>query len=511
LIKILFISNSPTANLLQIHLMEILKVRIDIVEDLDRGLKDVFEQRPFIVCIQNQIAGITSESVVSHVNMLLSDNAPKFILLHDGNNKTTPSSDMLSDQVDISRPFEEVFDSILKSLRLLLAEHWDMVYQPASETQDLPPEPKSELNPADQLVEDFIAEHSLPTVGNTTSSSSKTSEAANPLFEHDIPGGPPAEFHQASSALFVPESIEKSENISAPEREPVEKVKPVSPPADIKQLKSTEPKPNPKTRPEINSKTDTTQKPVLKPVTAPVAKNESPGRTIPTASLKTKNSVPPVSNKKPINEPSVPVEEILRASADNYRRYKRNVMLGSLVSVFLIIAFFAYYWNGKTVNLAGLSKIFTVKQQPTASPSKSEIQPPPDNTKQAAPKTDELPVKPLPVPSFIPAAGLDPDFEKSRPGWHRYLAGQREYRLFLNKGDLNALQVIASAGKDISVAELKQNLLELTGSEQYSIVKKEQKEGIYIEHCIIEKHGELMIYRTAVNGPINAFVFARTP
>ncbi len=80
MINLLFISNSPRAELLRVHFQQILKIRIDVVEDFDHGLKDVFEKRPVTVCIQDQIAGVTGESVARHIQLLLGNGAPSFVL-----------------------------------------------------------------------------------------------------------------------------------------------------------------------------------------------------------------------------------------------------------------------------------------------------------------------------------------------------------------------------------------------------------------------------------------------
>ena len=57
MINLLFITNNPRAEQLCGHFQQQLKVRIDLVSDFDHGLKGVFEQRPSVVCIQEQIAG----------------------------------------------------------------------------------------------------------------------------------------------------------------------------------------------------------------------------------------------------------------------------------------------------------------------------------------------------------------------------------------------------------------------------------------------------------------------
>jgi len=72
MLNLLFISDSPKVEYIKSVLQPVLKVIIDVVADFDHGLKDVFEKRPGTVCIQDQIGGVTGESVARHIQMLLS-------------------------------------------------------------------------------------------------------------------------------------------------------------------------------------------------------------------------------------------------------------------------------------------------------------------------------------------------------------------------------------------------------------------------------------------------------
>ena len=92
MLNLLIISNSPKALQIQKFIQPLIKAKIDVVGDFDHGLKDVFEKRPATVIIQEQIAGVTGESVARHIQMLLGASAPTFILLHKGNGKARASN-----------------------------------------------------------------------------------------------------------------------------------------------------------------------------------------------------------------------------------------------------------------------------------------------------------------------------------------------------------------------------------------------------------------------------------
>src|ERR1035438_3541339 len=90
MLNLLIISNSPKAELIQNFMQPLIKAKIDVVVDFDHGLKDVFEKRPATVIIQEQIAGVSGESVARHIQLLLGSGAPTFIVLHEGSARIRP-------------------------------------------------------------------------------------------------------------------------------------------------------------------------------------------------------------------------------------------------------------------------------------------------------------------------------------------------------------------------------------------------------------------------------------
>ena len=102
MVNLLFISNSSKIESIKNTLQPFLKVKIDIVGDFDYGLKDVFEKRPATVFIQDQIAGVTGESVARHIQMLLGSGAPLFIFMHDGSLKAKPIKGLFEYLIDLS-------------------------------------------------------------------------------------------------------------------------------------------------------------------------------------------------------------------------------------------------------------------------------------------------------------------------------------------------------------------------------------------------------------------------
>lgn len=71
MITVLFIASSARSAQISTHLQAVLDARIEFVDDIDLGLKLVFDKRPQVVCIEDEIAGVSGESVAQHIRLLL--------------------------------------------------------------------------------------------------------------------------------------------------------------------------------------------------------------------------------------------------------------------------------------------------------------------------------------------------------------------------------------------------------------------------------------------------------
>lgn len=127
MITVLFIASSARSAQISTHLQAVLDARIEFVDDIDLGLKLVFDKRPQVVCIEDEIAGVSGESVAQHIRLLLGGAAPGIILLHDssiGGNQ----SETFSAVIDITQPPGLLSDAVLEALQSLLKEHWHLVW-----------------------------------------------------------------------------------------------------------------------------------------------------------------------------------------------------------------------------------------------------------------------------------------------------------------------------------------------------------------------------------------------
>jgi len=474
MINLLFISNSPKIELVKVHFQQILKMRIEVVEDFDQGLKDVFEKRPAVVCIQEQIGGVAGESVARHIQLLLGKNASYFILMHDGNPKARTVPGLFDCLVDISAAFEKVIPSLTKALQIGLGSHWDSIYSAPLEKKEQPSgkEVTSGLSLADQLIEDFVAEDSIFNPHNIKPLTNHELEPAletMSIFEHELPGGPPAE----PQAARVAEIETKFDELTVGAQPVVS----VLPPPFV------------------------TVKPLIPP---PSPVEPAKLQLIEPAQIVSKQVEQPVLDA---TEPTVPVEQLLQAFEDNYTTRKRLVRWSLLIAgMVLLLGVFLFWMKQRIVaprpSTASVKSPALILQQ-----QKAVVQQPASSAKLQK----HVIVKPVSIPSFIPKEGHDPAFSREKPGWSRYLSKQREYRIFHAEGRLCALQVMARGKSAVSGRELQKTLRELTGSDKYDVNRQETKDGLRLERAIMSSHAELLIYRSTKNGLIKAFVIALTP
>ncbi len=458
MINLLFITNNPRAEQVCGYFRQQLKVRIDLVSDFDHGLKAVFEQRPSVVCIQEQIASVTGESVARHIQMLLGADAPAFVLLHEGNSKVKPVPRLFEHLVDLGAPFEQVSSNLCQALQQLLANYPELLCPttlPAVVAE-------SAVIPVERSEE--VASVWKTAITAAPPQEQKQIDEFSDLFESTIIGGPPAE----RPTPAVPQQVPSEPAL-------MQQVKPGS--ADDQQPE----------QPQVN-----VPPPLLQPVTARIV--------APVA--RAADQISPAAD-----DDTVPVEELLQAVEESYLRRKRLLWV-SLVGVLLLVVAVAVWWFRYRVPSAAL----TPATPPAAS---SAVMVPKPVLQQPASSAAGSPSPPRQetLPSFVATAKSDPAFGAVQPGWSRYLTDHREYRLFHENNRLQAVQVLARGGNGIAAAEIRQVLQELTGSDQYQVKPPSRKqEGVWVEEAAARSGGAgLLIYRTAPRGPVSAFVIARTP
>lgn len=515
MLNLLFISDSPKADNVKAILQPVLKVIIDVVIDFDHGLKDVFEKRPATVCIQDQIGGVTGESVARHIQMLLGNSAPSFILLNSGTGKARVINGLYEHLVDLVQPDEKIAEDIKSSLRSLLGSQWDKIYippklTPAAVISSVGVSEESRVD-ADRLVDDFLSD--LETAGFTIADdkpemlvvadrevSGRTAddpESVNLVVEENTTEttesvsvkstsdelaemllAEVAKEAKESALPLVTESVEDNEIVKEP---PTLITNPQATALDV-----------------ISQTSVVTEKvPVKKDVLSPVAPDIKNENVKPVAAPQ-----PPPASEFRVNqdthqhEEQIP-EDLLLAFEENYRSestfFRRSIVITLLC---LFCAAGAWYLvKQKPQLLASLKQYFVPSKSVT--PPASVIAP-----KPAQPLAQPQPVV-QPLPSFIPKEGIDAAYGTKNPGWERYIGKDAEFRLFRSAGRIQAVQVLAK-GSAVSGSVLKSVMQEFTGSQEYTVTSRAKNAGIRIEKGKVREKGDVIIYRK--NGAIKAFV-----
>lgn len=475
MLNLLFISNNARAELLRGHFQQLLKMRVELVADFDHGLKDVFEKRPVVVCIQEQIAGVTGESVARHIQLLLGSGAPAFILLHEAGSKARPVAGLFEHLIDLSAPFEVVVSALGKALQMQLSEHWEMLYAAPAETMSQEKARQDKVTAAEQLVDDFITESSIfhPERAKPLPGVEQGEPAVfDSLLEHEASGGPPAEPHAAVSPKPEVSAV-------AATTEPVGKF----------ELSASVPHQAVARSPERQtSKTLSPSRTADKDRTAPAI--ETPNGAGVTDAVDT------------------PVADLLQVYESQYRRKKLVLRLAILCVLLLIVA--AVYLYFVRFSQHSVSARPTIKSQQIVTPNLSGNRPKPVDSAQNKFSSSRLAQQPSSgLPAFIPLTAPDTNFSVKHPGWRRYRSKTRDYRLYLQNEQLVAVQVLAMGAAGIQLAEVQRNLKELAGVDRFTVDRRERKQGVLLEHARIGGHAELLIYRSSTNGPIRAYVYAR--
>jgi hypothetical protein len=520
MVNLLFISNSTKIDAIKVALQPFLKVKIDVVADFDFGLKDVFEKRPATVFIQDQIAGVTGESVARHIQMLLGSGSPSFIFMHEGSSKARPVKGLFEHLVDLSQSDIKVVEDIQATLKSLLGPQWDKIYIPPkvdkAAIRDALAVPEENRAIADQLVNDFLSDLEKQGVAANENKNqiAEFAESVKPADDpFDIVSSPQeqlAEMLSESGRVPAETAVASlvSENITT--QRPSLFVD-VSAPTQLKQQTKA-----PKHAEEVAS-----------PVAAPVAAQQQSALKVPaqvvSAPLKKSNSeassfdshpqpeAPPLEQTSPADfiivgeRPSVDVaaEDLLRVFEGDFSTHTNNWKRSATIVIVLLICAGGGVWYLQK----NKPHFLTVTSKPSAAPviATSKAQPlQPVTTNQ---KPDSAPVQKVAepaLPSFIPQAGLDRSFAVQKPGWERYVTPEVEYRVYRPAGKIKALQVLGVKNREISGARLKSILIELVGDGEFHIKSSEQKLGYHITRASIGQNSDLLIYRKKTT--VRAFV-----
>jgi CheY-like chemotaxis protein len=120
MLSLLIISNNPKAKLIQKFIQPLIKTEIGLLADFDNGVNEVFEKSPATVIIQERIGGVACDTVVRYMRQMLGNDAPAFIMLHEGNVGTTPQKGLFKGFADLHQPDEALATEIRSLLERII-------------------------------------------------------------------------------------------------------------------------------------------------------------------------------------------------------------------------------------------------------------------------------------------------------------------------------------------------------------------------------------------------------
>jgi hypothetical protein len=516
MVNLLFIANNSRIDVIKNALQPLLKVKIDIVGDFDFGLKDVFEKRPSMVFIQDQIEGVTGESVARHIQMLLGSGAPSFIFMHEGNLKAKPVKGLYEHLIDLSQDDVKVLADIQSALKSILGPQWQKIYIPPAITKSVVKAalavPEEHRASADQLVEEFISD-----LGDV---SPETVITTYPLADFSLP-----ESSSDEAFNFVSSHHDQlAEIMSETAMDQLGAETSASAACDVTTGSTFEP-------PVSSSRSSQKDGSTAPGITAPVEHMDVPpaGELPPapagsapfdTAVLKAQeHETLPVSGGPEKPQPSSLSPANFRIGKEPKRsdittdaglqvfdaKCPSKATPKKSYKVIAVIAFMCLLVGGYIVKRnTHLMQAPVVKSSPVHVPAPVTQPVPAIPVEQKSASTVQRP-DPSVLPSIIPLTGHDPSFGSQKPGWERYVGADSEFRVFRAGGKLKAVQVLATAGGVISEPRLKSLLTDLTGSGEYRVISQEQKHGFQVSRATIDdRKADLLIYRK--KSSVHAFV-----
>ena len=508
MLNLLFISDSPRAEYIRSVLQPALKVIIDVVTDFDHGLKDVFEKRPTTVCIQDHIGGVTGESVARHIQMLLGNGAPTFILLHTGNDAVKAINGLFEHLIDLSQSDEMLEENIKNTLKSLLGDQWERIYIPFLRPQEAAPvkESREDSDKRKKVYKSDLEKSIFPIVDDHTGASQldisvkseNYFEACDPTFLLSA-SDEVAELIllEKNRAVPVENSIIPTPLVgSVPGKVPIEVLKPAEAAVTSSFTSVTEM--------SVPAETAFKKSPLKKSAgSAPVEKDTTRTSPSPVSAPPTPQAAEfRISQHTRSPKEHIP-DDLLQTFEENYRsepQLMRRILIIAIVGIFCA----GGVW-------------FVVNKQPQIANSiRQRFAPSPVEKQSPVTKSATLPAQTpasspiLPpsvapsLPSIIPKVGHDGSYAVKNPGWERYVGNQNEFRIFSVSGRIKAVQVLAVTVAPLPESLIKTVLNEFVGTPDFQILSRSTKAGVLVESGTVLNKGEVIIYRK--KGAVKAFV-----
>ncbi|MDR3578521.1 MAG: hypothetical protein P4L44_01015 [Oryzomonas sp.] len=476
-VNLIIISDSPKTEYIKRVLQTTIKVTIDVVADIDQALQDIFVKRPTVICIQNRISDINAEDIARHIKMLLRNDVPSFILMHEGDGSAKPVRGLFEHLLDLTLPETKLAEALVAALKSILGTQWEHV-RLSSPPQEFPGAEEDDPFVLVNSLDEFLT--SMPEARSTAL------ENCTPPDDTPAVAAP----HFAEAPVAVRRKSVSSRQLAV-EYEKPSKSLPLEPPS-----------------PEITTAPPETSAPPSPSSTHP-APPPRPARTQPAAGTAQKNNrpkpKPAVSASSPIPAPSdfritstaataaVREQNDMAPFMENIELPGRKWKLRAGIALAIVVCAAAWYLLRR--NQMAETAVPLPPPVPTAvHKAVSSVRPPLGNAAAPSPK----------LPAFIPADGRDSAYATRHPGWERYAGTGYECRVFRENNRIKAVQVLPDNRQSLDEKLLKKVLAELVGSDHYQVVSRERVRGYLIVRGSVAGKADLMLYNQ--DSKLHAFV-----
>lgn len=124
MLNIFFISNDVRVARLIEYFQPRFKSKIRWADNFDHGLKEVFENRPALVFIQNSIHSVSGETVARHIKSLLGSASPKIVYLDEAGPKLRKNAAWCDEWMRVPVSQQQFQDEFAHLVARLYPEDW---------------------------------------------------------------------------------------------------------------------------------------------------------------------------------------------------------------------------------------------------------------------------------------------------------------------------------------------------------------------------------------------------
>lgn len=455
MISILMIAETKTSANLYTALKSGIICPFNYVTNYDSGLKEIFEKKPALVFIQDEISSISSESVARHSQDMLKTSAPVFVLLYETESTASRASGLFKHSLALLDPTS--VNKVFQLLQELFSTQIKQIFVESQQTDDAPIYERFDLGgpPAEKEACVIVNKNSEPNVSRIETcviELQKLSEQPSVITD---------ETHlkiETSQEICVVNKIDAISNLETNTTEPN---------TEIAKGSSKE---------FCDNFVTTAQKPITD--------------SLKTTEFDTDIIHSEIENLDIHREAFVIQESTTQSQVLVKFKFYAAIAYALLFSV--CIGIFVYLYSEINALKMELKKL--QGEVIAASESVRKI----SKDKKEIKETDVL-------QTMLISTKKDSEYSKTHANWERHLGAEYEIRTFTEKTKLKAIQCIATKPEYNLDADLIALLNFYTGKAQYQIIKS-VNEGKLIKQYAKSHTMNILIYKYTLTSQVTAFV-----